>query len=226
MLCLRGVNFHVHWELDGLRGAAATRCGRAGARRARTRETEYRLDARSTAATRFDYRNEFKAPLGPARRRRQPRAGRRPPGARGARRACGTSRRSSRRARAGRSSRSARRPRRHALRRPVTPSAAATRSSNSEVVPAPRMTVIGAPSSVPVTTGAGEPLESSDATTRSATRRAARRRPRARSRRPARTAPRRPARSCRTPRTAAACAGRRAGPSGSPCRPAARAPSA
>ena len=62
-LCLRGVNFKVHWELvlcqDGKR---AEWHGRGPARS--HAETEYRLTA-IDGGTRFDYRNEFKAPLGP-----------------------------------------------------------------------------------------------------------------------------------------------------------------
>lgn len=62
-LHLRGVNFKVHWELvacDALRHAEWH--GRGPARS--HAETEYRLTA-VDGGTRFDYRNEFKAPLGP-----------------------------------------------------------------------------------------------------------------------------------------------------------------
>jgi carbon monoxide dehydrogenase subunit G len=63
VLCLRGVNFHVKWEL-----AASDRPHRAcwkGKGPARSRaETEYTLKA-SGDGTLFEYRNEFKAPLGP-----------------------------------------------------------------------------------------------------------------------------------------------------------------
>lgn len=62
-LCLRGVHFHVKWEL-----AASDRPHRAlwrGRGPARSRaETEYLLQA-IDGGTRFEYRNEFKAPLGP-----------------------------------------------------------------------------------------------------------------------------------------------------------------
>ena len=63
VLCLRGVNFHVKWEL-----ASSNRPDRAlwkGKGPARSRaETEYLLRA-IDGGTRFEYRNEFKAPLGP-----------------------------------------------------------------------------------------------------------------------------------------------------------------
>ena len=63
VLCLRGVSFHVKWEL-----AASERPRRAcwkGKGPARSRaETEYTLEA-IDGGTRFGYRNEFKAPLGP-----------------------------------------------------------------------------------------------------------------------------------------------------------------
>ena len=62
-LCLRGVNFHVHWELVAVEEPRhATWHGRGPARS--RAETEYRLSA-VDGGTRFDYRNEFKAPLGP-----------------------------------------------------------------------------------------------------------------------------------------------------------------
>ncbi len=63
-LHLRGVNFKVHWEL--------VRCdppfnaewhGRGPARS--HAETEYRLADDGNGGTRFDYRNVFRAPLGP-----------------------------------------------------------------------------------------------------------------------------------------------------------------
>jgi hypothetical protein len=62
-LHLRGVNFKVHWELvacDAFRHAEWH--GRGPARS--HAETEYRLTA-VDGGTRFDYRNEFTAPLGP-----------------------------------------------------------------------------------------------------------------------------------------------------------------
>ena len=63
-LHLRGVNFKVHWELVACDECRPRRVARPRARRARTPRP-------STASrpvdggTRFDYRNEFKAPLGP-----------------------------------------------------------------------------------------------------------------------------------------------------------------
>jgi uncharacterized protein YndB with AHSA1/START domain len=63
ILCLRGVKFDVKWkaaEVDHLRLLRWE--GKGPARSKAT--TEYRLDARD-GGTRFDYRNEFKAPLGP-----------------------------------------------------------------------------------------------------------------------------------------------------------------
>ena len=62
-LCLRGVNFHVHWELaecDAPRHAIWKGRGPARSRA----ETENRLTS-VDGGTRFAYRNEFKAPLGP-----------------------------------------------------------------------------------------------------------------------------------------------------------------
>jgi uncharacterized protein YndB with AHSA1/START domain len=62
-LCLRGVNFHVRWELTAC--DAPTHAIWKGRGPARSHaETEYRLTA-ADGGTRFAYRNEFKAPLGP-----------------------------------------------------------------------------------------------------------------------------------------------------------------
>jgi uncharacterized protein YndB with AHSA1/START domain len=62
-LCLRGVNFHVHWELAACEAPKhAVWKGRGPARS--HAETEYRLTP-VDGGTRFAYRNEFKAPLGP-----------------------------------------------------------------------------------------------------------------------------------------------------------------
>jgi uncharacterized protein YndB with AHSA1/START domain len=62
-LCLRGVNFHVHWELEDCEAPKhAVWKGRGPARS--HAETEYRLTP-VDGGTRFAYRNEFKAPLGP-----------------------------------------------------------------------------------------------------------------------------------------------------------------
>jgi uncharacterized protein YndB with AHSA1/START domain len=62
-LHLRGVNFHVHWELDECEAPThAIWLGRGPARS--HAETEYRLTPLD-GGTRFAYRNVFKAPLGP-----------------------------------------------------------------------------------------------------------------------------------------------------------------
>jgi uncharacterized protein YndB with AHSA1/START domain len=62
-LCLRGVNFHVRWELEDCEAPRrAVWKGRGPARS--HAETEYRLTP-VDGGTRFAYRNEFKAPLGP-----------------------------------------------------------------------------------------------------------------------------------------------------------------
>jgi carbon monoxide dehydrogenase subunit G len=63
VLCLRGVNFHVKWNLAvGDRPHRACWKGKGPARS--KAETEYTLTA-VDGGTRFEYRNEFKAPLGP-----------------------------------------------------------------------------------------------------------------------------------------------------------------
>jgi uncharacterized protein YndB with AHSA1/START domain len=62
-LHLRGVNFHVHWELTACEAPHhAVWQGRGPAHS--HAETEYRLTA-VDGGTRFAYRNEFKAPFGP-----------------------------------------------------------------------------------------------------------------------------------------------------------------
>ena len=62
-LHVRGVNFHVHWELTSCEAPThAIWKGRGPARS--HAETEYRLTA-IDGGTRFAYRTEFKAPLGP-----------------------------------------------------------------------------------------------------------------------------------------------------------------
>ncbi|MCW2994608.1 MAG: hypothetical protein JWQ18_2103 [Conexibacter sp.] len=64
VLCLRGANFKVKWHLaDSKAPHHATWKGRGPARS--HAETEYRLSDNGKGGTRFDYRNEFKAPLGP-----------------------------------------------------------------------------------------------------------------------------------------------------------------
>ena len=63
-LCLRGVNFKVHWELVSCdRPFHAEWHGRGPARS--HAETEYSLRENALGGTRFGYRNEFRAPLGP-----------------------------------------------------------------------------------------------------------------------------------------------------------------
>jgi uncharacterized protein YndB with AHSA1/START domain len=62
-LCMRGVNFKVHWELVSCRDAQHAEWHGKGPARSRA-ETEYTLTP-IDGGTRFDYRNEFKAPLGP-----------------------------------------------------------------------------------------------------------------------------------------------------------------
>ena len=61
-LCLRGVNFHVRWEVAEAReGELAVWDGRGPARS--KAHTAYRLVGRD-GGTCFEYENEFKAPLG------------------------------------------------------------------------------------------------------------------------------------------------------------------
>ena len=64
VLCLRGVNFHVKWQLEESRRARYARWLGRGPARSRA-ETEYQLAETADGGTRFHYRNEFKAPLGP-----------------------------------------------------------------------------------------------------------------------------------------------------------------
>lgn len=62
-ICLRGVDFKVHWELVQCEPAQLAVWVGRGPARSHAR-TEYRLrDERG--GTHFDYRNEFKPPLGP-----------------------------------------------------------------------------------------------------------------------------------------------------------------
>ena len=63
VLCIHHVSFHVKWELEKSdRPTHAFWKGRGPARS--KAETEYRMTA-IDGGTRFEYRNEFKAPLGP-----------------------------------------------------------------------------------------------------------------------------------------------------------------
>jgi carbon monoxide dehydrogenase subunit G len=63
-LCLRGVNFKVHWELVRCEHPFHAEWHGRGPARSHA-ETEYRLSGNGRGGTRFDYRNEFRAPLGP-----------------------------------------------------------------------------------------------------------------------------------------------------------------
>lgn len=64
VLCLRGAKFKVHWHLTvNDRPHRAEWQGRGPAHS--HAETEYRLADNGRGGTRFDYRNEFRAPLGP-----------------------------------------------------------------------------------------------------------------------------------------------------------------
>lgn len=62
-LCLRGVNFSVHWQLVAAEEPRHAAWHGRGPARSHA-ETEYRLTA-VAGGTRFDYRNEFNAPFGP-----------------------------------------------------------------------------------------------------------------------------------------------------------------
>ena len=62
-LHLRGVSFKVHWELVACKEARHAEWHGRGPARSHA-ETEYKLTP-TDGGTRFDYRNEFKAPLGP-----------------------------------------------------------------------------------------------------------------------------------------------------------------
>lgn len=63
VLCIRGVSFHVKWELEKSDRPDVALWKGKGPARSRA-ETEYRLKA-IDGGTRFEYRNEFKAPFGP-----------------------------------------------------------------------------------------------------------------------------------------------------------------
>ena len=62
VLCLRGVKFKVHWTLEEARAPYFARWEGRGPARSRA-VIEDRLSARN-GGTHFDYRNEFKSPLG------------------------------------------------------------------------------------------------------------------------------------------------------------------
>ena len=63
-LCLRGVNFKVQWELVRCQHPFHAEWHGRGPARSHA-ETEYHLAATDGGGTRFAYRNEFRAPLGP-----------------------------------------------------------------------------------------------------------------------------------------------------------------
>jgi carbon monoxide dehydrogenase subunit G len=63
-LFLRGANFKVRWAVEGYdKGKRAKWEGKGPARSHAS--TEYRIEPDGNGGTRFDYMNEFKAPLGP-----------------------------------------------------------------------------------------------------------------------------------------------------------------
>ncbi|WCB92358.1 hypothetical protein DSM104299_01051 [Baekduia alba] len=64
VLCLRGANFKVKWHLAKSKAPKHAMWQGRGPARSHA-ETEYRLSDNGQGGTRFDYRNEFKAPLGP-----------------------------------------------------------------------------------------------------------------------------------------------------------------
>lgn len=63
-LCLRGVNFHVHWVVAEAHEAELAVWDGRGPARSKA-HTAYRLAPNDGGGTRFEYENEFKAPLGP-----------------------------------------------------------------------------------------------------------------------------------------------------------------
>jgi carbon monoxide dehydrogenase subunit G len=63
VLCIRGVSFHVKWELEDDDRPHRVFWKGKGPARSRA-ETEYNLTP-IDGGTHFEYRNEFKAPLGP-----------------------------------------------------------------------------------------------------------------------------------------------------------------
>jgi carbon monoxide dehydrogenase subunit G len=64
VLCLRGAKFKVKWQLATNDAPHHAQWKGRGPARSHA-ETEYRLSDNGNGGTRFDYRNEFKAPLGP-----------------------------------------------------------------------------------------------------------------------------------------------------------------
>ncbi|MBI5106933.1 MAG: SRPBCC family protein [Solirubrobacterales bacterium] len=64
VLCLRGAKFKVHWQLTANDRPHRAQWNGKGPAHSKA-ETEYRLSDNGRGGTRFDYRNEFKAPFGP-----------------------------------------------------------------------------------------------------------------------------------------------------------------
>jgi carbon monoxide dehydrogenase subunit G len=64
VLHLRGANFKVKWKLATNDAPHHAKWQGKGPARSHA-ETEYRLSDNGKGGTRFDYRNEFRAPLGP-----------------------------------------------------------------------------------------------------------------------------------------------------------------
>jgi uncharacterized protein YndB with AHSA1/START domain len=63
-LCLRGVNFDVHWELKEVDAPRYALWEGKGPARSKARIVE-RLTANGNGGTHFEYENEFHAPFGP-----------------------------------------------------------------------------------------------------------------------------------------------------------------
>ena len=64
VLHLRGANFKVRWHLEAADPPHRAEWHGRGPARSHA-ETEYRLSDNGRGGTRFEYRNEFRAPLGP-----------------------------------------------------------------------------------------------------------------------------------------------------------------
>jgi carbon monoxide dehydrogenase subunit G len=64
VLHLRGANFKVKWHLAKCKAPSHAKWQGKGPARSHA-ETEYRLSDNGKGGTHFDYRNEFRAPLGP-----------------------------------------------------------------------------------------------------------------------------------------------------------------
>ena len=63
-LCLRGVNFDVHWQLSEVDASWNELWEGRGPARSRARIVD-RLSDNGNGGTHFDYENEFHAPFGP-----------------------------------------------------------------------------------------------------------------------------------------------------------------